>query len=96
VICPHVDTPERFAILLTAATMLPWDSGALHERHSPCLPAHTQKEYVEWANANTLVVIQPETQKALDNIEKLVSIPGVDAVMIAPMTCRFLWESWGS
>jgi len=31
-----------------------------------------------------LIVIQPETQKAMDNIEKLVSIPGVDAVMIGP------------
>jgi 2-keto-3-deoxy-L-rhamnonate aldolase RhmA len=39
---------------------------------------------VEWANANTLVIIQPETQLALDNIEKLVSIPGVDGMMIGP------------
>jgi 2-keto-3-deoxy-L-rhamnonate aldolase RhmA len=39
---------------------------------------------VEWANDNTLVIIQPETQLALDNIEKLVSIPGVDGVMIGP------------
>jgi 2-keto-3-deoxy-L-rhamnonate aldolase RhmA len=44
----------------------------------------TQKEYVEWANANTLIVIQPETKKAIENIEKLVSSPGVDAVMIGP------------
>jgi 2-keto-3-deoxy-L-rhamnonate aldolase RhmA len=44
----------------------------------------TQKEYVEWANADTPVIIQPETQLALDNIEKLVSIPGVDGVMIGP------------
>jgi 2-keto-3-deoxy-L-rhamnonate aldolase RhmA len=39
---------------------------------------------VEWANDNTLVIIQPETQLALDNIEKRVSIPGVDGVMIGP------------
>jgi 2-keto-3-deoxy-L-rhamnonate aldolase RhmA len=44
----------------------------------------TPKEYVQWANANTLIVIQPETRKAIENIEKLVSIPGVDAVMIGP------------
>ena len=39
---------------------------------------------MEWANDNTLVIIQPETQLALDNIEKRVSIPGVDGVMIGP------------
>ncbi|RPJ37972.1 MAG: hypothetical protein EHM27_11850, partial [Deltaproteobacteria bacterium] len=39
---------------------------------------------MERANDNTLVIIQPETQLALDNIEKLVSIPGVDGVMIGP------------
>lgn len=44
----------------------------------------TQKEYGEWANADTLVIIQPETQLALDNIDKLASIPGLDGVMIGP------------
>jgi 4-hydroxy-2-oxoheptanedioate aldolase len=66
------------------------DVGAMGQRGLSMSNIHlahrrtTQKEYVEWANANTLIVIQPETQKALDNIEKLVSVPGVDAVMIGP------------
>ena len=44
----------------------------------------TQKEYVEWSNANTLIVIQPETEHAIEHIEEIVSVPGIDAVMIGP------------
>jgi 2-keto-3-deoxy-L-rhamnonate aldolase RhmA len=85
VICPHVDTPEEVRHIVDSCLYAP-----LGQRGLSMSAVHlayrrtTQKEYVEWANANTLIVIQPETQKALDNIEKLVSIPGVDAVMIGP------------
>jgi 2-keto-3-deoxy-L-rhamnonate aldolase RhmA len=41
-------------------------------------------EYLEWANGQTLIVIQPETKKSIDNIESLVSVKGVDAVFIGP------------
>jgi 2-keto-3-deoxy-L-rhamnonate aldolase RhmA len=44
----------------------------------------TQQEYVRWANANTLVIIQPETEQAVQGIEEIVSVPGVDGVMIGP------------
>jgi len=85
VICPHVDTPEEVRHIIDSCLYAPLGVRGLsmsniHLAHRRV----TQKEYVEWANANTLIVIQPETQKALDNIEKLVSIPGVDAVMIGP------------
>ncbi len=85
VICPHVETPEEVRHILDSCLYAPLGQrglsmSSIHLAHRPA----TQKEYVEWANANTLVVIQPETQKAVDNIEKLVSLPGVDAVMIGP------------
>ncbi len=35
-------------------------------------------------NANTLVVLQIETKKALDAREELLGVPGIDAVMIGP------------
>lgn len=85
VICPHVDTPEEVRHILDSCLYAPLGQRGLsmsmiHLAHRRT----TQKEYVEWANANTLIVIQPETRKAIDNVEKLVSIPGVDAVMIGP------------
>jgi 2-keto-3-deoxy-L-rhamnonate aldolase RhmA len=52
----------------------------------------TQLEYekaafpqvIEHMNANTLVVMQIETQRALDMREELLAVPGVDAVMVGP------------
>jgi len=39
---------------------------------------------MEWANAETLIVIQIETKRAVDNLEELVSVEGVDATWIGP------------
>jgi len=85
VICPRVQTPEDVRLIIDSCKYPPigqrgLSMSAIHH----AFRGATQKEYVEWANANTLVIIQPETQLALDNIEKLVSIPGVDGVMIGP------------
>jgi 2-keto-3-deoxy-L-rhamnonate aldolase RhmA len=42
------------------------------------------REVMEHLNANTLVCFQIETQKALDAREELLSVPGIDAVMVGP------------
>jgi 2-keto-3-deoxy-L-rhamnonate aldolase RhmA len=52
----------------------------------------TQLEYekasfpqvIEHMNANTMVVMQIETQRALDMREELLAVPGIDAVMVGP------------
>jgi 2-dehydro-3-deoxyglucarate aldolase/4-hydroxy-2-oxoheptanedioate aldolase len=38
--------------------------------------------FVEWANENLLTIIQIESQQAAENIEALISIPGVDIVVL--------------
>lgn len=44
----------------------------------------TFSEVIEHMNANTLVVLQIETQKAFDMREELLSVRGIDAVMVGP------------
>ena len=39
---------------------------------------------IEHMNANTMVVMQIETQRALDMREELLAVPGIDAVMVGP------------
>lgn len=41
-------------------------------------------QIIEQVNANTLVVMQIETQRALDMRDELLSVPGIDAVMVGP------------
>ncbi len=54
-------------------------------------PAHVEyeaatiEEIAEHANANTLVVLQIETVTAVERRDELLSVPGVDVVMIGPV-----------
>src|SRR6185437_15562830 len=44
----------------------------------------TMPQIIEHTNANTMVVLQIETKKAVEARDELLSIPGIDAVMMGP------------
>ena len=46
--------------------------------------AVTIPQIIEHRNANTMVALQIETKLALERREELLSVPGVDAVMVGP------------
>lgn len=41
-------------------------------------------DYVAEANKNTIVIVMIETKKAIENIEEILQVKGVDGVMIGP------------
>jgi 4-hydroxy-2-oxoheptanedioate aldolase len=41
-------------------------------------------EYVQTANAETLVVVQVETMTAVENLESMLQVPGVDVFFVGP------------
>lgn len=41
-------------------------------------------EFMEGSNDNTLLVFQVETAEAIENIEDIVAVPGIDVAMIGP------------
>ena len=45
---------------------------------------HIFKDYVDSANKETAVVVQAEHIRAVENIEAIVQIPGVDGVLVGP------------
>ncbi|MDP4286072.1 MAG: aldolase/citrate lyase family protein [Bacteroidota bacterium] len=45
---------------------------------------YTQEEYTKWANDEIMTVIQIESEEGVNSVEKIVSVPGIDAVMIGP------------
>ncbi|KAJ2978614.1 hypothetical protein NUW58_g7444 [Xylaria curta] len=51
------------------------------ERHKP-IP--TMTEYLQHANASLLTMVQIETQEALDAVEEIAAVPGVDVLFIGP------------
>jgi len=42
-------------------------------------------EVIEHVNANTMVVLQIETKRAVEARDELLSVPGIDAVMVGPV-----------
>jgi 2-keto-3-deoxy-L-rhamnonate aldolase RhmA len=41
-------------------------------------------EYLEWANRETLIVVQIESQLGVENADEILAFQGIDAVMIGP------------
>ncbi|MBV8819581.1 MAG: hypothetical protein JO022_14570, partial [Acidobacteriaceae bacterium] len=52
----------------------------IHVDHSKASIA----EVIEHVNTNTLVVLQIETRRGVEARDEILSVPGVDAVMIGP------------
>jgi 2-dehydro-3-deoxyglucarate aldolase len=42
------------------------------------------KQYVETANEDVLVIVMIETEKAIQNIDEILSVKGVDAIFVGP------------
>jgi 4-hydroxy-2-oxoheptanedioate aldolase len=84
-VCPRVETREQVETIVRCTKYQPEG-----ERGASLSNIHTASrkvdhlEYMRWANDETLIVIQIESKRAVDNIEELVSVPGVDATWIGP------------
>lgn len=83
IIVPQVNTAEQAANVVQWARYAPQGS-----RGVGLARAHGYgrrfKEYVETANERTVVVVQAEHIRAVENIESIVKVPGVDAVLLGP------------
>jgi 2-keto-3-deoxy-L-rhamnonate aldolase RhmA len=42
------------------------------------------KDYAETSNEETLVIVMIETKQAVENIEEIVAVPGIDGILIGP------------
>ena len=55
------------------SSMGAWGSGDL-----------TNTQYLEQANSGILVILQIETKEALDNIDEIAAVNGVDVLFVGP------------
>lgn len=85
IIFPRVESPELLERAVGWCKFPPegvrgFGLNAFHFDHKTL----SMPEMIEHLNAQTLVVLQIETKKALEAREELLSVPGIDAVMIGP------------
>jgi 2-keto-3-deoxy-L-rhamnonate aldolase RhmA len=85
ILFPRVESPELLAQAISWTRFPP--EGV---RGFGLQPVHlgyetaAMPEIIAHMNANTMVVLQIETKTALDRVDELLSVPGIDAVMVGP------------
>jgi 2-keto-3-deoxy-L-rhamnonate aldolase RhmA len=83
IIVPQVNTAEQAASVVRYARYAP--AGA---RGVGLARAHGYglrfQEYVETANERVVVIVQAEHARAVENIESIVQVAGIDAVLLGP------------
>ncbi|KAG6026454.1 hypothetical protein E4U41_001264 [Claviceps citrina] len=86
ILVPLLRSAEQARELVQAAKFPPWGkrgfgSPIAPERFSP-VPSLT--EYLQQANDALLTMVQIETQEALDQVEEIAAVEGVDVLFIGP------------
>jgi 2-dehydro-3-deoxyglucarate aldolase/4-hydroxy-2-oxoheptanedioate aldolase len=85
IIFPRVEDPELLARAVSWTKFPPVGvRGYGLALHQLDYGAPSFSEVIEHVNENTLVVLQIETRRAFEARDELLSVPGVDAVMVGP------------
>lgn len=85
IMVPRTETRKQVEDIVQAVKYPPWGVRGFGVR-----PIHTDYEpgtvadQVEHLNEDTVVVIQIESQQAIDSIDELISVKGVDVALIGP------------
>ncbi|MFO1313245.1 MAG: aldolase/citrate lyase family protein [Burkholderiales bacterium] len=84
VIVPHVDTREEAKAVVDAVKYAPQGRRGMFDvgRQTGYGTRMKPQDYVERANAETMVVIMIESTEGLGNIDDILSVDGIDVVQI--------------
>lgn len=79
-------TPQEARELVQSAKFPPWGkrgfgSPIAPERFNP-VPSFT--EYLQQANDALLTIVQIETKEALESVDEIAAVEGIDALFIGP------------
>jgi 2-keto-3-deoxy-L-rhamnonate aldolase RhmA len=83
IIVPQVNTVEQAASVVRFARYAPSGSRGVGLARAHGYGMRFQ-EYLETANERVGVIVQAENVRAVENIESIVTVPGIDAVLIGP------------
>lgn len=83
---PHVSTAEKARDLVKAVKFPPLGDRGLDNAgfDSDFRINPNSFEYCEWANRETYLVLQIETPEAVENVEEIAAVPGVDLLFVGP------------
>lgn len=83
IVVPHVDTPEEARQVIEALRFAPLGRRSIGGGYAQFgfapVPA---KDAVEALNAGTLVVAMMETPQAIENVDAIAAVPGIDVLLM--------------
>jgi len=80
IMAPHVDTVERAQAVVDQARLPPRG----HRGFSPLAKFDALNEPLSDLDRSTFVVVQVEGTKAIDRVDRIAAVPGIDAVFVGP------------
>jgi len=83
IIVPWINTKEQAIQAVRACKYPPKGIRGCGPRRAALYGLRT-KEYLEVADEITMVIAQIETQEAVDNLEEILSVEGIDAIFVGP------------
>jgi 4-hydroxy-2-oxoheptanedioate aldolase len=85
VLAPYIETVEQVTALRGAVKLRPLKGQKLDDVLSGTLTLDpAEAEYLANFNRENLLLLNIESQAAIDNLDTLLSVPGVDGVVIGP------------
>lgn len=85
VMVPRVKTRAQVEQVVAALKYPPMgERGMMNARTNTDYRGMTIREYGPWANAETMVIVQVETREAVEDIDAILAVPGVDAALMGP------------
>ncbi|WBU51895.1 HpcH/HpaI aldolase/citrate lyase family protein [Paracoccus sp. SCSIO 75233] len=85
VVCPMVNTVTDAEKLVAYTKFPPLGARSWGPRRAIPLSGLSGPEYLKQANELNLSIAMIETQQALDNLEAILSVPGIDGVFVGPV-----------
>jgi len=85
VLIPYCETAQEVKTVVHAARMRPL-KGVFHDRARDTgeFPSDAARQYLEERNKNVVVIIGIESVTAIENLESILDVGGIDAIFIGP------------
>lgn len=97
VIAPYVETVEQVQQLRGAVKLRPIKGRRLQQMLGGVKPEPELQSYIEAGAANRLLIVNIESASAIEALDDILAVPGLDAVLIGPhdLSCSLgIPEQW--
>jgi 2-keto-3-deoxy-L-rhamnonate aldolase RhmA len=84
-VLPQVKTQEEASHIIRSTKYAPvGQRGVSVSSTTTLFRDYDPLEYLNWANEHLVTIVQIESEEGVENVDEILSIPGIDAVMIGP------------